>query len=105
VLPGAGCIVTAFPSPDSLHLPQPYLELRACLHISETTFELYYYRSPEEQSGLFDASGPEDPRQWARYLTIGWSGTDSILVTYGPEVTFLSREDSTGPIRVIYRPR
>ncbi|MEO8140791.1 MAG: hypothetical protein ABI742_14140, partial [Gemmatimonadota bacterium] len=48
VLPGKGCVVTAFPSPDSLHLPAPYLELHSCLHISETTLELYFYRSPEE---------------------------------------------------------
>ncbi|MEO8139287.1 MAG: hypothetical protein ABI742_06565, partial [Gemmatimonadota bacterium] len=73
--------------------------------ISETTLELYFYRSPEEPAVLFQATGPEDPRQWARYLSVGWLGTDSIRVSYGPEVSFLSREDSDGAVRVVYTAR
>ena len=105
VLPGKGCIVTAFPGPDTLHVPAPYLELSACLHISETTLELDYHATPDSGSGgLFEATGPEDPRQWPQFLNIRWLGADSIQIGYRHDVSFVSREDSIGPIRIVYVP-
>ena len=105
VLPGKGCIVTAFPSPDTLQVPPPYLELSACLHISETTLELYFHAAPDSGiGGVFEATGPEDPRQWPQFLKIRWLDADSIQIGYRRDVSFLSREDSVGPIRIIYVP-
>lgn len=105
VLPGKGCIVTTFPNPNTPHVPPPYLELSACLHISETTLELDYHAAPDSGiGGLFEATGPEDPRQWPRFLDIRWLGADSIQIGYSHDVSFLSREDSVGAIRIIYVP-
>lgn len=104
-LPGRGCIVTTFPSPDSSHELPAYLELSACLHISETLLELDYYSAPGALPlGLFEASGLEDPRQWSRSLEVRWLSRDTIQVTYWPEVRFANRRDSFGAGPVVYVP-
>jgi hypothetical protein len=104
-LPGRGCIVTSFASPDTLHLPSPYLELSACVHISETILELDYYSAPDTPPvGLLEASVAEDPRQWSKYLAIRWLAVDTIQVGYRPEVQFVRREVSFGPGYVTYVP-
>jgi len=104
-LPGSGCIVTAFPGPDTLHSPSPYLQLRACSHISETTFDLTFYSAHDEsQIGLFEASGPEDPRRWAQYLSVRWLAADSVEVGYDPAIHFLRRSESPGQVQVRYVP-
>lgn len=104
-LPGSGCIVTVFPGPDTLHLPSPYLQLRACSHISETTFDLELYSVQDASSiGLFDASGPEDPRRWAQYLSVRWVASDTVEVGYDPEIRFLTRLKGPGGVQVRYVP-
>lgn len=104
-LPGRGCIVTTFPSPDKRRSPEPFLELSACLHISETNLALEYYPAPGAPSvSLFEASGLEDPRDWHKSVSIRWVGADTIEVAYWPEVRFTSRRDSFGTGRVVYVP-
>ena len=104
--PGLGCIVTQIPSPDTLHVPSAYLEVRACPHISETTLELSLVSDPENPggSGIFSGTGPEDPRRWAQTLRIRWLGLDSVEVASGSEVSFLSRRESAGAVRIRYVP-
>ena len=103
--PDLGCIVTAIPSPDTLHVPSTHLELQACPHISETTLALALV-SPEHAVGtaIFSGTGPEDPRRWAETLQLHWLGTDTVEVASTSEVTFLSRRDSVGVIRIRYVP-
>jgi hypothetical protein len=103
--PGSGCIVTAFPGPDTLHSPSPYLQLRACSHISETTFALDLYSAHDAPPiGLFEASGPEDPRRWAQYLSVRWLASDTVEVGYDPDIRFLTRLGGSGGVQVRYVP-
>jgi hypothetical protein len=103
--PGLGCIVTAIPGPDTVHIPSAYLELQACPHISETTLALSLV-TPESPGGstIFAGTGPEDPRRWAHTLQLHWLATDTVEVASTAEVTFLSRRDSAGPVRFRYVP-
>jgi hypothetical protein len=103
--PGKGCIVTAFAGPDTLHLPSPHLELQACTHISETLFYLNFLAAPDAAPvPLFEASGPEDPRRWARHLHILWVARDTIQVGFDREVRFEGRLDSYDAVMVRYVP-
>lgn len=103
--PGLGCIVTQLPSPDTLHIPAAYLELQSCPHISETVFRLEL-SAPENAypSWILTATGPEDPRAWARSLRPRWRTMDTVEVGYSGEVKFEDRADSAGNVRVVYAP-
>jgi hypothetical protein len=104
-LPGRGCIVTTFPGPDSLPSPRPYLELNACLHISETLLDLDYYPAPGEgPSVVFEGSVEEDPRQWARVVAIRWRTADALEVRFRSDLVFTRRSTSFGAGRVVYIP-
>lgn len=104
-LPGMGCIVTRFPAPDSFTIPSPYLELRACLHVSQTTLDLTLNEGPEGPSEfIFVGSGPEDPRRWADFLTIRWLAPDTVEVAYSSRIQFLSRQNTAGGVRVRFTP-
>jgi hypothetical protein len=97
--------VTAFPGPDTLHVPSPYLELQACPHISETNLDLALYEAPDAPSTfIFGGTGPEDPRRWGRFLSIHWLSADTVEVAYHSDVHFLSRMDSAGSVRIRYIP-
>ena len=79
------------------------MELEACIHISETIFNIIYYGTDTGQySVLFEATGPEGPDRWADHIRIAWVGPDTIAVTYDATIR-PTRADklSEGP-RVIY---
>jgi hypothetical protein len=104
-LPGMGCIVTQFPSPGRT-IPAPYLELRSCLHVSQTTLDLALYQSSEGPiEYIFSGSAPEDPRRWAEFLNVRWIGRDTVEVAYTPRIPFISRQDTAGTVRVRYTPK
>jgi hypothetical protein len=105
-LPGRGCIVSTLPSPDSLYLPTPYLELSACLHISETILQLVYHPSPDTTSDvLFEATVEEDPRHWAEATSVRWRGADTVQVGYRADVRFSVRDTTFLGGGVVYIPR
>lgn len=102
-LPGRGCISTSFLRPESRLMMPPRVELEACIHISETIFNLTYYdMDTGEYSVLFEATGPEGPDRWADHIHIAWVGPDTIAVTYDKTIR-PTRADkrSEGP-RVTY---
>jgi hypothetical protein len=101
--PGLGCVVTTIPSPDTLHVPASFLELQACPHINETTLELRLHSPNPDSSGyVFNGSGPEDPHRWAETLSIRWASNSLVHVRYEPDVTFLERHDTAGPVHIRY---
>lgn len=101
--PGLGCIVVQAPSPDSVHLRAAYLELRSCPHISETVFDLGLSRGEDDYAGtILMATGPEDPRAWARSLRFRWEGLDTVVVEYSADVRIEHQEESVGTVRVRY---
>jgi hypothetical protein len=102
-LPGRGCIVVTYPSPDSIFLPTPYLELNACVHISETLLSLAYHPGTSEpSSGIFEARVEEDPRLWSRAVGIRWLNGDTVQVRYRSDVRFANRKTSFSRGHVVY---
>lgn len=91
LLPGRGCLVTSFQSPDTHRLPAARVELEACIHISETLFYLQYYPTPEyAPSLLLTATGPEGPEQWNQHLHVSWRATDTLELEYDGTVEIQS---------------
>jgi hypothetical protein len=78
---------------------------QACTHISETLFYLNYYSAPDGgPHPLFLASGPEDPRQWARHLQIKWRGPDTVEVATDPAIHFQDRRYKYESVHILYVP-
>jgi hypothetical protein len=101
-----GCLTADFDSSEESLRPRwAEVHLRACPHFDETTLELWIAAplDSETEGGLiFTGSGPADPRLWPQYLRLNWVSRDTLRIDHTAEVHFLDRNDTVGPIRILY---